>query len=65
MTSIFTIGHSRQTAEHFVSLLRANEIERLVDVRFAQRLAHVGELSEARRATKIHKRPVVTAPARS
>ncbi len=33
MTSIFTIGHSRHTAEHFVSLLRANEIERFVDVR--------------------------------
>jgi uncharacterized protein (DUF488 family) len=33
MTTIFTIGHSRHTAEHFTSLLRAHEIERLVDVR--------------------------------
>jgi uncharacterized protein (DUF488 family) len=33
MTTIFTVGHSRHTAEHFTSLLRAHEIERLVDVR--------------------------------
>ncbi len=33
MTTIFTIGHSRHTAEHFVSLLRENEVARLVDVR--------------------------------
>jgi uncharacterized protein (DUF488 family) len=32
-TTILTIGHSRHTAEHFVSLLRANAIERVVDVR--------------------------------
>ena len=33
MSSIFTIGHSRHAGEHFVSLLRAHEIARLVDVR--------------------------------
>jgi len=33
MTTIFTVGHSRHTAQHFTSLLRAHEIERLVDVR--------------------------------
>jgi len=33
MTTIFTVGHSRHTAEHFTSLLVAHEIERLVDVR--------------------------------
>ena len=33
MITIFTIGHSRHTAEHFVSLLHAHTIERLVDVR--------------------------------
>jgi uncharacterized protein (DUF488 family) len=31
--NIFTIGHSRHAAEHFVGLLRAHAIERLVDVR--------------------------------
>lgn len=31
--TVYTIGHSRHTAEHFVSLLRAHAIERLVDVR--------------------------------
>jgi uncharacterized protein (DUF488 family) len=29
----YTLGHSRHTAEHFVTLLRAHAIERLVDVR--------------------------------
>src|SRR5687768_4844175 len=32
-TEIFTIGHSRHSAEHFARLLRANAIARLVDVR--------------------------------
>jgi len=31
--TVYTLGHSRHTAEHFVSLLRAHAIERLVDVR--------------------------------
>jgi uncharacterized protein (DUF488 family) len=31
--TIFTIGHSRHAAEHFLSLLRAHTIARLVDVR--------------------------------
>ena len=33
MITIFTIGHSRHTAEQFVALLRAHAIEQLVDVR--------------------------------
>lgn len=33
MMTIFTIGHSRHTADHFVSLLHGHEIARLVDVR--------------------------------
>jgi uncharacterized protein (DUF488 family) len=33
IATIFTIGHSRHAAEHFVSLLRVHAIERLVDVR--------------------------------
>jgi uncharacterized protein (DUF488 family) len=33
MTAIFTIGHSRHAADHFVALLRAHAIKRLVDVR--------------------------------
>jgi uncharacterized protein (DUF488 family) len=33
MTTIHTIGHSRQSAERFVSLLRRHGIERVVDVR--------------------------------
>ena len=33
MITIFTIGHSRHTTAHFVSLLHAHTIERLVDVR--------------------------------
>lgn len=33
MTVIFTIGHSRHAAEHFLALLREHEIEQLVDVR--------------------------------
>src|SRR5262249_51399088 len=33
MTTIYTIGHSRHTAERFVGLLRAQQIARLVDVR--------------------------------
>ncbi len=33
MTTIFTIGHSRHAAEHFLSLLRTHSIEQLVDVR--------------------------------
>lgn len=51
MKSIFTVGHSRHRVEHFISLLRANEIERLVDVRshpaskwapqFGKRRAHL------------------------
>ena len=31
--TLFTIGHSRHAAEHFLALLRAQAIERLVDVR--------------------------------
>lgn len=30
---LYTIGHSRHAAEHFVALLRAHAIEQLVDVR--------------------------------
>lgn len=33
MTTIYSIGHSRHAVEHFVALLRAQEIARLVDVR--------------------------------
>lgn len=33
ISTLFTIGHSRHAIEHFVSLLRAHAIERLVDVR--------------------------------
>lgn len=33
MTTIFTIGHSRHTADHFLALLRAHVIDRLVDAR--------------------------------
>jgi hypothetical protein len=33
MTTIYSIGHSRHAAEHFVALLRAPEIALLVDVR--------------------------------
>ena len=33
MTTIFTIGHSRHTAEQFVALLRMHGIEQLIDVR--------------------------------
>ena len=31
--TIFTIGHSRHAAEHFLSLLRAHAIDQIVDVR--------------------------------
>lgn len=31
--TVFTIGHSRHTADHFVDLLRTHQITRLVDVR--------------------------------
>lgn len=31
--TVFTIGHSRHTADQFMSLLRSHSIERLVDVR--------------------------------
>jgi len=33
VTTIYSIGHSRHVAEHFLSLLRAHAIEQLVDVR--------------------------------
>jgi uncharacterized protein (DUF488 family) len=33
MTTIYTVGHSRHSAEHFVGLLRAKEIALLADVR--------------------------------
>ena len=33
MTTIDSIGHSRHAAEHFVGILRAQEIALLVDVR--------------------------------
>jgi uncharacterized protein (DUF488 family) len=33
MTTIYSIGHSRHAAEHFVALLREQEIALLVDVR--------------------------------
>ncbi len=33
MTTIYTIGHSRHSAEHFADLLRAQHVARLVDVR--------------------------------
>jgi hypothetical protein len=33
MTTSYTIGHSRHPGEHFVALLRAQEIAVLVDVR--------------------------------
>jgi uncharacterized protein (DUF488 family) len=32
-TIVFTIGHSRHAADHFLALLHAHEIDRLVDVR--------------------------------
>ena len=31
--TLFTIGHSRHTADHFLALLRAHEIDQIVDVR--------------------------------
>ena len=31
--TIFTLGHSRHTADHFLALLHEHEIDRLVDVR--------------------------------
>ena len=37
MTVVYTIGHSRHAADHFVALLRAHAIERLVDVRSTPR----------------------------
>ncbi len=33
MTTMYTVGHSRHSAEHFAALLRAQEIALLVDVR--------------------------------
>jgi len=33
MTTIYTVGHSLHSADHFVGLLRAHAIARLVDVR--------------------------------
>jgi uncharacterized protein (DUF488 family) len=33
MTTIYSIGHSRHTADHFIGLLRGQEIALLVDVR--------------------------------
>jgi uncharacterized protein (DUF488 family) len=33
MTTVFTVGHSRHSAEHFMAILRSHAIERLVDVR--------------------------------
>lgn len=33
MTTIYSVGHSRHTVDHFIALLRAHEIALLVDVR--------------------------------
>ena len=33
MTTVFTIGHSRHPAEHFLQVLQANGVETLIDVR--------------------------------
>ena len=40
MHTIYTIGHSTRTIEQFVELLRAHDIEELVDVRTVPRSRH-------------------------
>ena len=46
MTTVFTIGHSNHPREHFMALLRMNEITAVADVRskpFSRRHPHFGQ----------------------
>jgi uncharacterized protein (DUF488 family) len=40
MHTIYTIGHSTQTIEQFIALLKAHNIEELVDVRTIPKSRH-------------------------
>lgn len=40
MTKVFTIGHSTRPIEEFVAMLRANDVQTLVDVRTVPRSRH-------------------------
>ncbi|MEK9970691.1 MAG: DUF488 domain-containing protein, partial [Ferrovibrio sp.] len=45
MTTIFTIGHSNQTAERFAALLRQHGITLLADVRSAPASRHAPQFN--------------------
>ena len=40
LNSIFTIGHSTNTAEQFISLLKAHDIKQLIDIRTIPKSRH-------------------------
>ena len=56
--TIFTIGHSRHTADDFLALLRAHAIERLVDVRSQPRSKWAPHFDEAALARLLDDRGV-------
>ena len=56
--TIFTVGHSRHTAEQFVALLRAHAIEQLVDVRSQPRSKWVPHFDAAALALLLDARGV-------
>jgi len=56
--TIFTIGHSRHTADHFLALLRAHAIEHLVDVRSQPRSKWAPHFDAAALALLLHARGV-------
>jgi uncharacterized protein (DUF488 family) len=53
MLEIFTIGHSTHAWEEFLAILRAHEIERLVDVRKVPRSGHNPQFNRETLATSL------------
>jgi len=54
MRRLFTIGHSTHTTEKFLALLKAHEIEELVDVRSIPKSRHVPQFNSDVLAEALH-----------
>jgi uncharacterized protein (DUF488 family) len=55
MRTIYTIGHSTRTIEQFIELLKAHNIEELVDVRTIPRSRHNPQFGEEELAASLQK----------
>ncbi len=58
MATVFTIGHSSRTWEAFLELLRAHEIERVVDVRTVPRSRHNPQFNRETLCVKLRGRRI-------